>query len=260
MPTPKLTSPCLPVQRLAAGRRFHFDLSAWITPKTDLNIEIFSPYLSWLHIETNGQASGTTPETRILQQYWMRVHITHPKGKLTTGFLLQIVPMFTPSIVSPNIPSPMLKPLSPLLPQTYDFVDYINEYFHVFAKDEWNQLLYEESKKQGKNVGKQPSIKDAKNVINTMNPNIEKHLRAQCQDLISLTSVELTKHEFINLFRQGSQPTGAIVPVVFNYLAAPNPHNFSHTRNVLDAAALKIIDLVEKNQMTHEKKHQLKHS
>jgi hypothetical protein len=182
------------------------------------------------------------------------LHIENASGVLTTSFLLQIVAMFTPSAISPEMPSPMLRPLNPNLPQTHDLLDYLFVFFNQFHQEEWAKLIRDEAKEQRKEISNPIKLKEFKEVILDRNPTIEKHLRNQRPDLIVLLSAELTAHEMMNLFRQGSQPTGSVVPVVFNYLAAPNPHNFSHLSNVLDAAAIKLIQLMEKNQVTQELK------
>lgn len=254
MTIPSLHDDSLPAQRLAAGREFHFDLRPFIHSDTDFRITVVSPELPWLHVDERGQASGKSPHIKTLKQYWVTLHIENASGVLTVGFLLQVVALFTPSTISPEIPSPMLRPLNPNLPQTHDLIDYLFVFFNEFHQEEWSKLIQDEAKKQRKEISNPIKLKEFKDVMLDRNPNIEKHLRQQRKDLGVLMSAELTAHEMMNLFRQGSQPTGSIVPVVFNYLAAPNPHNFSHLSNVLDAAALKLIQLMEKNQATLEKK------
>lgn len=249
MHTPTHAPLSIPVHRVGAGQAFHFDIQPFIHNPAEHPIRLISPVFSWFHVTPQGQVIGASPETNTLLQYWISLDIDDGATPVRTGFLLQIVPLHTPTMTIPRIPVPMLHPVDPNMPHTRDLLDYIFHYFDAFAKDEWAALLKDEAKKRGKALDTPIKDYEFKELITAINPLAEKQLREKSQTLQALTLAELRSDEFINLFRQGSQPLGSVAIVVFNYLAAPDQHNWSHVKNVLDFAADELIELMEHNQV-----------
>jgi hypothetical protein len=64
MTLPSLHDNQLPVQRLATGREFRFDLKPFISSDKDFHITLVSPELPWLHIDKHGLATGKSPQTK----------------------------------------------------------------------------------------------------------------------------------------------------------------------------------------------------
>lgn len=249
MHTPNHAPINIPAHRVGANQAFHFDIQPFIKSTEEHPIRLIAPQLSWLKVTSNGLVSGTSPNTKVLLQFWITLEIGLHEQAVRTGFLLQIVPLLTPTVVIPRIPVPMLHPVDPSLPHTHDLLDYLFLYFMTFDKDNWLQLLRDEANKRGKVLNEPIDVYTFKELITTINPLAERQLRESSNTLQVLTLAELNADQYVNLFRQGSQPMGATPILVFNYLAAPDRHNYSHVKNVLDLAADELIDLMEQNQL-----------
>lgn len=252
--TPTHAPLSIPVHRVAAAQAFHFDIQPFVNTPVEHHVKLISPPFDWLTISPLGIVSGISPDTQTLLQFWITVEIGQDYDTVRTGFLLQIVPLQAPTMVIPRIPVPMLHPIDPNMPHAHDLLDYIFYYFETYAKDEWTQLLKEEANKRGKVLSEPIKAYEFKELITSINPLAEKQLREKSQALQALTLAELRADEMINMFRQGSQPMGSTPVVVFNYLAAPDRHNYNRVKNVLDFAADELIDLMEQNQRTYQLK------
>lgn len=250
----------IPVHRVGSAQAFHFDIQPFINTPVEHPIELVSPLLSWLQVSTAGIVSGIAPETKKLLQFWITLDIGYKPNIIRTGFLLQIVPLLTPTTTVPRNPIPMLHPVNPDLPHTYDLLDYIFYYLDTYDHENFLKLLKEQSEKLGKSLSEPVQAHEFKELITTINPLAEQQLREKAQALQMLTLAELTADEMINLFRQGSQPLGMIAIVVFNYLAAPDRFNFSHVKNVLDFAADEMIELIERNQLEFNLREAIAHN
>jgi len=238
----------IPVHRVGADQAFHFNIQPFIDTVASHAITLVSPQLPWLKVSPTGEVSGISPPTDVLLQFWISLNIGPADAPIHTGFLLQIVPLLYPTFIIPHKPVPRLHPLDPNLPHEHDLLDYIFNYFDIYAKEDWTKLLREEAKKRGKVLSDVITVYEFKELITSINPLAEKQLRDKCQALQALTLAELDSDQMINLFRQGSQPLGMTPILVFNYLAAPDLYNFSHVKNVLDYAADELIELMEQNQ------------
>lgn len=249
MHTPNHAPINIPAHRVGANQVFHFDIQPFIKSTEEHPIRLIAPQLPWFKITPKGLVSGTSPNTKVLLQFWITLEIGLHESVIRTGFLLQIVPLLTSTMVIPRIPVPLLHPVDPSLPHTHDLLDYLFLYFMTFEKDNWLQLLRDEASKRGNVFDESINLYAFKELITTMNPLAERQLRESSNTLQVLTLAELNADQFTNLFRQGSQPMGSTPIVVFNYLAAPDRHNYSHVKNILDLAADEIIDLIEQNQL-----------
>lgn len=252
--TPTHTPIAIPVHRIGAGQAFHFNIQPFVNAPVEHPIKLIAPLLDWLTMSPSGLVSGISPHTHVLLQFWITLEVGQGHDAVCTGFLLQVVPLQTPTMVIPRIPIPRLHPIDPNTPHTHDLLDYIFHYFDAYAKDEWVKLLKEEANKRAMVLSDPIKPHEFKELIIDINPLAEKQLRDKNQALQALTLAELRADEIINLFRQGSQPMGATPIVIFNYLAAPDRHNYSRIKNVLDFAADELIELLERNQMAYQLK------
>ncbi len=249
----------IPAHRIGANQAFHFDIQPFIHAPSEHPIHLVSPLLPWLQISPTGLVSGRSPETKVLLQFWITLDVNQGTESIRTGFLLQVVPLQTPTMTIPRIPIPMLHPIDPNMPHTRDLLDYIFHYFDAYAQEEWRAILKKEASKRGLLLNQVIDTYAFKTLIDQINPLAEIQLREKSQTLLALTLAELRSEEFINLFRQGSQPLGAVPIIVFNYLAAPDLHNYSHVKNVLDFAADELIELMERNQLENNLHLKFKH-
>jgi hypothetical protein len=245
------------------GKFFRFSVRKTFEPQTSsMQYELVGEIPKWLNIDTrSGIVSGKAPMVLHDQQYLVMVSASNETGSIQQRFSIKVV---CTDIVE-EMAHRLMEMLS-LSHQLYPFPDenpnkpsllaYIYEYFvNSDEKNVFLQLLQEHAEKLGIVLSAELSFRDFKKIVTALSANIEQILLTAIDANLLQTLAELDNVDFHRLFRQGSQPLGAIAIPVWNYLAAPDRYNFSAVGNVLDSAAEAVSKLRNENiqdQNTHK--------
>jgi hypothetical protein len=135
---------------------------------------------------------------------------------------------------------------------TPDLLEYIYAFFEQHEphqREEFLALLQEKAKGLGVAISDKPSYQDFAKVIKAINPDAQNLLLAELGTNSPLPRVQISSHDLQNLFRQGSQPSGALAGPIFNYFGAPTQQVLSLAiKTIFNASILAVIDRQQANQ------------
>jgi hypothetical protein len=260
-----------PIIAIAKKQRvlLHMDVHAhFCSDEGSLSFSLVGTTPPWLVIgENTGVILGETPTVPHNMQYLVTVQASNPSGSVAESFLIKVTDEnFMTSMTSLVLNLTRNKTNYGSLDhhlRTFEVLAYIFEYFRQSKYwAEFNGLIEEELSKMNVNVAnrreRQVSFEDFKKVVVAKNPTIEKHLREKLGNDHLLAEAELTNEQFRNLYRQGSQPQGAHPIPVFNYLAAPSQHNWTHLKTMLHEAVEAVVERFELTQQKTQNQHQFR--
>ncbi len=135
---------------------------------------------------------------------------------------------------------------------TPDPLEYIYAFFEQHEpqqREEFFALLQQKAKELSITIGDKPSYQDFAKVVKAINPDAQSLLLAELGVNSPLPRVQVSSHDLQNLFRQGSQPTGALAGPVFNYFGAPTQQVLSlAVKTIFNASILAVIERQQANQ------------
>lgn len=231
--------------------------------------EIFSPHdgtlkfylknaaLPWLHLDQNkGILYGIAPKVPYTKYFKFTLTASNEMGFVTKSFILIVVD----TEVVETMPQTLELILSlrkhdygyiHLHPYTPTLLEYI---YYFYQQPEYLQnfidSVHEAAQKNGLVISDKVSFHEFDSVLKSINPEIEKALLQLMEEDRLLTEETLNNEELQNLFREGSQPQGAITIPVWNYCGNPSLFNWPEWQvfsNVLHAAADAVRHLRDEN-------------
>jgi hypothetical protein len=137
---------------------------------------------------------------------------------------------------------------------TPELLEYIFAFFEQHEpkqREEFFKLLHEKAKEFGIEVSDKPIYKDFAKVAKAINPDVQSLLVAELGTNSPLPHAQVSPHDLQNLFRQGSQPTGALAGPVFNYFGAPTQQVLSLAIKTIFNAS--ILAVMERQQVKQQK-------
>lgn len=131
-----------------------------------------------------------------------------------------------------------------------ELLEYIYAYLEQSDNpDAFFAQLKEAAAKLGVAVDEKPTYKDFAKIVKIMMPDAQAILTAELPATSPLTNAQVSVFDLQNLFRQGSQPSGALAGPVFNYFAAPTRHIWSaQVKNILNTAVISVIEQQQRQQ------------
>lgn len=259
----------IPSKVIRQKRVFKLALGKYFAPKDEsLSFALLGHVPKWLFIDgRTGILSGVAPIVTHTVQVLVTVEAKNTEGGVSQSFHLKIVnteffDAITESLINTLTPRNRLYRFNHLdeLPRRHDLLEYI---FEFLMKDE-NQKqflnsLKEKAAKLNIKTEKNPNYTDFVAVVTAVNPGYEKLLEQQISEKHLARMAEISRIELRNAFRQGSQPTGSIVPEVLNEIGIVDYVNISDNhagfgKTILDAAADGLIELRHLNELSNVKK------
>jgi hypothetical protein len=231
---------------------FSFSVKRAFWPRDgSLRFELIGQPPHWITIDTRtGVISGFAPPTVYDRQHLLTVKAYNEYGEESQHFFLRVVATDVVEDMAHRLQLMLNKKyknyyrFGAMHPYVHDSLEYIFEYFMNSDNPElFLAKLKENAKKHNIDLGEEISYEDFKKVAKAIDSQIEKKIQTALGDQHIAALAELSNAEFVNLFRQGSQPLGVHAIPVWNYLAAADRHNFSSVSNVLDASAEAIVEL-----------------
>lgn|GEM_PF-2140661 len=138
---------------------------------------------------------------------------------------------------------------------TPELLEYIFAFFAQHEpqqRDEFFELLHKKAKELGIAMAEKPDYQDFAKVIKAINPTINAQLLAELPANSPLPHAQVSTHDLQNLFRQGSQPAGALAGPVFNYFGAPTQRVLSLAiQTIFNASILAVINRQQLNQQVN---------
>lgn len=135
---------------------------------------------------------------------------------------------------------------------TPDLLEYIYAFFEQHEpqqREEFFALLQQKAKELRIAIADKPCYQDFAKVVKAINPDAQSLLLAEVGKDSPLPRVQVSAHDLQNLFRQGSQPTGALSGPIFNYFGAPTQQVLSlAVKTIFNASILAVIERQQANQ------------
>lgn len=258
----------IPSKMIRQKRVFKLALGKYFAPKDQsLSFSLIGHVPKWLFVDGHsGMLSGLAPAVTHTVQILVTIEAKNTVGGVSQSFYLKIVnteffDAITQSLINTLTPRNRLYRFNNLdeLPKRYDLLEYIYEFLMMDENQkQFADKLNDKAKKLNIKIDKNPTYQNFLAVIAVVNPGYEKQLEQQITATHLAREAEVNRIELRNAFRQGSQPTGSIVPEVLNEIGIVDYVNISDNhagfgKTILDAAADGLIELRHMNEQAHLK-------
>jgi len=257
----------IPSKIIRQKRVFRLSIRKYFGPKqSNLQYALIGQVPTWLFIDAQlGIISGIAPKVSQNKQFLVTVQAHNIDGKVSQSFFIKVINTdFFEVITEGLIHNLSLKKQFyrfdlDNIPKRHDLLELIFEFIiNSDHKDLAIKKVNDKAKDLNIKTEKTFNYENFKEIVLKIQPNIEASLAASLTEKHIATLAEINNIEFRNLFRQGSQQPGSIVPYVLNELGIVNFTNMSHHpihgKNILDAAADRLIKLRHQNEKSNMKK------
>ncbi len=218
-----------------------------------LNFSLIQDPPTWITIDRKtGVIAGVAPSLSRSRKYLLTLEVENDYGIVTQSFFIKILAADFIEDFSERLQFILSlknrKRFADLHAIPHGMLEYLySVLMHCEDRENFIKLLHENAEKKHILVSDEPTYEEFAEVATAYHHDIEQTIRQQISDEHLLHHAELTNNELHNLFRQGSQPLGMISRPIWNYLAAPDRHNWSSVSTVLDAAAEAVFKLRTEN-------------
>lgn len=208
---------------------------------------------TWVTLDRkSGVISGLAPSIARSRKFLLTVRVENDFGEVMQSFFIKILAEDFIEDFSQRLQLMLSirnrRRFADLHAVRHSMLEYLYEVLiNGDDREHFIELFNEQAKKHQITVSEEPTREEFVKVAKASDPEIEQKIRKQMNNQHVLHKAELTNIEMRNLFRQGSQPLGMIARPVWNYLGAPDRHNWSAVSNVLDAAAESVFKLRTEN-------------
>jgi len=245
-----------------AKRVFRHDISHAFSPSDGtLRYQFINSIPSWVTVDTlTGVISGMAPGIARSRKFLLTIQAENSDGIATQSFFIKILASNFIDDFSERLQYMYSLKNRKLFSDTHAIRHSMLEFLYecLMNSDErldFIELTKEHAEEKNITISDEPNYEEFKSVVDAYDKTVEQKIQKQLPSKHALLQAELTNIEMRNLFRQGSQPTGAEARPVWNYLAAPDRYNWSSVYNVLDQAALEVYKLRTEN-VIHNNMHQ----
>ena len=237
-----------------AGHSVYIDIKTAFLPNDgSLNFKLTAASPDWLYADKKDLClKGDAPLTKQGRRYVVAIEASNEFGKTTQRFYIRVTRIPAVDALANTLLSSFDLPDYHYLhgnnPYVHELLEYLYGYFQASIHDDaFNKLIKENAEELGIEISSESSYEDFKKVIKQLNPSVEEDLKKRFSGHMLLEE-GINNTDFRNLFRQGSQPLGTYPLAVWNYLAAPDRYDWSHTSNVLDEASEASQEIKEENK------------
>lgn len=263
-PQKPLVKSLIKTHHFRAKRVFRLNITQSFSPLDgSLRYSFINDIPHWVTIDRKtGVVSGMAPGLTRSRKFLLTVRVENDYGVVMQSFFIKILAEDFIEDFSHRLQNMLSvrnrKRFSNIQAIRHGMLEYLYEML-MNGDDIENfiELTHEHAEKKNISISDEPSFEEFAAVAKAYDKQIEQKIRKQMAKQHILLNAELTNIEMRNLFRQGSQPMGMIARPVWNYLGAPDRHNWSQVSNVLDAAAEAVFKLRTENLAQYNSEHKL---